>query len=114
MRINNFGIGAALVISFPARSLVTTTLPTHNTRTLSNTGCGLGQVVCFHSHRCAERNRNTLACRVGTHADAASALMPTHGGLRQHRRRDESRRGTHECVRHIYRPNTADTSTTTW
>src|SRR6266478_679078 len=45
-------------------------------RTLENTGCALGQVLCFHSHRCAERNRNTLGCRVDTRDDAC----PRHIG----------------------------------
>ena len=39
--------------------------------------------------RCGARTR---ACRVGTHADARCAGEKT--------RREESRRGTHECVRH--------------
>jgi len=31
---------------------------------------------------------------------AASALVPTQGRARQNRCREESRHGTHECVRH--------------
>ena len=48
----------------------------------------------FHHHCCAERNRNTLACRVETFLDACSIVTPAQVSR-------ESRRGTHECVRHI-------------
>src|SRR6266403_1312955 len=47
-------------------------------RTLENTGCALGQVLCFHSHRCAERNRNTRACRVATPGDTCRRAERAH------------------------------------
>src|SRR5256885_14286177 len=48
---------------------------------------------------CSRRGVRTRACRVETRLDAwlsRSTICEAQGG-----RRDESRRGTHECVRHI-------------
>src|SRR5882762_7416031 len=48
---------------------------------------------------CSSRGVRTRACRVETHLDALRADHKSRDAKTM--RREESRRGTHECVRHI-------------
>src|SRR5436309_5800811 len=47
------------------------------------------------AHR-RKRGARTHACRAETSLGACWPMLPS-----KHKRRDESRRGTHECVRHV-------------
>ena len=69
-------------------------------------GCGAGGFRRVEAWIGARKNRaDGLTWR--TFQRAASALMPTPG-LRTRRCREESRHGTHECVRHISQQHIRD------